>query len=135
MGAVNAVSGEEVDEKQADYDTAAANVTAAQAAVEAATDDIDAARNNIAAAQGDAAAAASDVQAARQRVTAAQATVTSGAAGVDAARGERERRTREYRGGAGGDAVQPRQCPALHRFAGLPEDRRPVQWRHHRPQY
>jgi RND family efflux transporter MFP subunit len=85
LGKVYAVAGQEVDEKQAAYDTADASETAAKAAVDQAIADVSAAKNQVDAAEADARAADADVAAGRQRIAAAQATVQSARAGVVAA--------------------------------------------------
>jgi RND family efflux transporter MFP subunit len=85
LGAVNAVSGQEVDEKQADNQSATANLSAAQDAVAEAQANMESARDAIEAARANDSAAAADIDAARQRVDAAKAVLTSNEDGVVAA--------------------------------------------------
>src|SRR5579862_8651787 len=68
MEAGGVVSGQDLDEKQADYDAAVANVASAQADVESAQADVEAARHAIESAAGDVTAAGADVTAATQKV-------------------------------------------------------------------
>ena len=82
---VDAVSGQEVDEKQAAYDVSQANISSANAAVSGAAADVDAATAAVTSAQADARAAAADVSASRQKIAAAQSAVASARSNVAAA--------------------------------------------------
>lgn len=79
-----AVSGQELDEKEADYDAANANVLAAQADVESAQADIEAARHAVESRTADISAAQADVGAATQKIQAAESSVSAAQSTVDA---------------------------------------------------
>jgi RND family efflux transporter MFP subunit len=79
-----AVSGQALDERQADYDAAAANVTVAQAGVDSALADIEAAKHAIESRDGDVQAATADVAAAGQKIKAAETSIASAQSTVDA---------------------------------------------------
>lgn len=82
---VDAVSGQEVDEKQAAFEVSQANVSAAQAAVSSAQADVEAAQAAYLSSQADVRAAQADVKSGNQKVNAAQAAVLSSKANVEAA--------------------------------------------------
>jgi RND family efflux transporter MFP subunit len=79
-----AVSGQDLDETKAAYESSQAGVTGAQADVETAQADIDAAQAGVQSSQGNLAAAQADVTASEQKVAAARAAVISGRANVAA---------------------------------------------------
>jgi RND family efflux transporter MFP subunit len=79
-----AVSGQELDQTEADYEGSQAAVASAQADVESAQADVEAAQDAVHSREGDIAAAQADVNASRQKVSAAQAAVTSAEANVAA---------------------------------------------------
>jgi RND family efflux transporter MFP subunit len=79
-----AVSGQDLDETKASYESSQADVTGAQADVETAQADIDAAQAVVRSSQGNLAAAKADVTAAEQKIAAAQAAVVSGRANITA---------------------------------------------------
>ena len=81
----NAVSGQEVDEKETDYDASAARVEAAKAVVSSTSADGDAAKESLESAKADVEAAQADVDSGVQRVTAAQSEVQTSQADVVAA--------------------------------------------------
>ena len=82
LAKAGAVSGQELDETQTNYETSQAGVSGAQADVESAQADVDAAQAAVASRQGDVVAAQADVAASRQKIAAAQSAVTSGRAGI-----------------------------------------------------
>ncbi len=79
-----AVSGQELDETQAAFETAQSSVTGAQADVESAQADVEAAQANVGSRQGDVAAAQADVSAAQEKVSAAQSAILSSQASIRA---------------------------------------------------
>ena len=79
-----AVSGQELDETQAAFETAQSSVTGAQADVESAQADVEAAQANVGSRQGDIAAAQADVSAAQEKVGAAQSAIISSQASIRA---------------------------------------------------
>jgi len=79
-----AVSGQELDETQANYESSQSAVTGAQADVESAQADVDAAQAAVGSRQSDLAAAGADVSASKQKIIAAQAAILSGKAGITA---------------------------------------------------
>jgi RND family efflux transporter MFP subunit len=83
---VEAVSGQEVDEKQADNDASQANVEAAQDAISSAQADVNAAQAAYVSSQAEVQAARDDVTAGRARVRAAGSAVASSEASVTASR-------------------------------------------------
>ncbi len=90
LAAGGAVSGQELDETQADFESNQAAVTAAQADVESAQADVDAAQQAVRSREGDVTAAQADVTAAVQNVSAAAAAVTSAQANVQAAQANKQ---------------------------------------------
>jgi len=80
-----AVSQQDLDQKQADSDSAAAAVKSADADVRTAQSDVDAAQHLVVAAQASIQAANADVSAAQQSIIAANAAITSGRAAAMAA--------------------------------------------------
>ncbi|HLK59540.1 MAG TPA: efflux RND transporter periplasmic adaptor subunit [Chthonomonadaceae bacterium] len=80
------VAQQDVDEKQAGLKTAAANVQATRAAIQAAQADVDAAKQEVKSSESAVHAAQADVQASQESVTAADAALKSSEANVDAAR-------------------------------------------------
>lgn len=82
----NAVSGQEVDEKETDYDSSVAKVEGAAAAVSSAEADVDAAKEGLQSAHADVEAANADVDSGRQRIVAAKSVVKAGEADIEAAR-------------------------------------------------
>jgi RND family efflux transporter MFP subunit len=82
----NAVSGQEVDEKETDYSSSVASVEGATAAVSSAEADADAARASLQSARADVDAAKADVDSGRQRLVAARSVVNAGEADIEAAR-------------------------------------------------
>lgn len=82
---VDAVSGQEVDEKQTAYDVSQANVSAANAAVSGAQADVEAAAAAVTSSEADIRAMAADVKATRQKVEAAQSAVASARSNAAAA--------------------------------------------------
>ncbi len=81
----NAVSGQEVDEKQADYDSSVAQVEAANAAVTSAAAQIQAAKESVGLAAADLVAAHADVQSGAGRVSAAKSAFAASQSSVQAA--------------------------------------------------
>ncbi len=79
-----AVSGQELDETQAAFETAQSSVTGAQADVELAQADVEAAQANVGSRQGDVAAAQADIAAAQEKVGAAQSAILSSQASIRA---------------------------------------------------
>ena len=79
-----AVSGQDLDVTQADYEAAQSSVTASQADVESAQADLAAAQATIRARNGDVDAAKADVLSAQQKISAAQSAVVSSRASVQA---------------------------------------------------
>lgn len=79
-----AVSGQELDETQANYESAQAGVTGAQADVESAQADVDAADAAVGSRRSDLIAAQADVSASEQKIAAAQSSVLSGKASITA---------------------------------------------------
>jgi RND family efflux transporter MFP subunit len=86
LAKVDAVSGQEVDEKQADNDASQANVEAAQDAISSAQADVNAAQAAYVSSQAEVQAARDDVTAGRARVRAARSAVASSEASVTASR-------------------------------------------------
>lgn len=84
LARAGAVSGQELDETQASFESSQSGVTGAQADVESAQADVDAAQAAIGSRQGDLTAAQADVSAAQQKIGAAQAGVLSGRASIAA---------------------------------------------------
>lgn len=82
----DAVSGQEADEKESDYDSSRAKVEGAAAAVSSAEADVDAAQEAVRGAEADARAARADVDSARGRVRAARAAIDASRSNVMAAR-------------------------------------------------
>lgn len=82
---VDAVAGQEVDEKQADYDSATAQVAAAKADISTAQAGVAAASDAVTAAQAAFDTAKANVQSGTHRVTSAMAQVQAAQAAVDAA--------------------------------------------------
>lgn len=83
--AQGAVSSQEADEKESDYNALVASVSSAQAAIRSAQADVEAAQENVNASLADVTAAQADVNASRHSVSAAQAAVASNQAMVMAA--------------------------------------------------
>ncbi len=81
----DAVSGQDVDEKQADYDGSIAQVEAAQANVSSAQADVEAGAGAVKSAQAEETAAKADVASGAQGVAAAQASVNAAKANIQAA--------------------------------------------------
>lgn len=81
----DAVSGQDVDEKQADYDGSVALVEAAQANVSSAQADVEAGTDAVKSAEAEERAAKADVASGNQNVAAAQAAVSAARANVQAA--------------------------------------------------
>lgn len=79
-----AVSGQELDETQANYESTQAGVTGAQADVESAQADVDAADAAVSSRRSDLIAAQADVSASEQKIAAAQSGVLSGKASITA---------------------------------------------------
>ena len=85
-----AVSGQEADEKQADYESSMADVANANAAVSTAKADLEAANEAVASARSDAKAAESDVQSGREKIAAEQAALDASKSNVKAAQSNLE---------------------------------------------
>lgn len=79
-----AVSGQETDEKQADYDTATSGVEAAEAAVSSAEADVKAAQETVRSSGAEEQAAEADCRSGRQKVKSAEAAVESSRSNVEA---------------------------------------------------
>ncbi len=79
-----AVSGQDLDETQAAFESAQSGVEAAQADVDSAQADVDAAQAAVRAREGNVAAAQADVSAAREKVNAAKSAIVSGRANIQA---------------------------------------------------
>ena len=119
LGKVNAVSGQEVDEKQADYDGAVDNLSAAGAGVDAARDNVDAAATQVQSALADAQAAGASVDAARQQVHANEAEIQSDQAGMTAAKADVDAGDQDVQAAAadiGSKQAGARQYSALQGF-------------------
>jgi len=82
----DAVAGQEVDEKEADWESNKAKVDAASAAESSAEADVEAAREMVNSANADVAAAKADIESGRQKVNAARSAFASSQSGVQAAR-------------------------------------------------
>jgi RND family efflux transporter MFP subunit len=80
-----AVSGQEADEKEADYESSIADVAAATANVSTATATLEAANEAVLGAQSDAKAAEADVQSGKEKIGAAQAALQASKSDVSAA--------------------------------------------------
>jgi RND family efflux transporter MFP subunit len=85
LEAGDAVSGQDVDEKQADYDAAQAQVEAERANVSSAEADVEGSQGAVRSAQAEESAAKADVESGRQSVAAAVAAVDASRANVQAA--------------------------------------------------
>lgn len=81
----DAVSGQDVDEKQADYDESVAAVAGANAGVSSAQADVQASQENVQSAIAEYQAAEADVTSGREKVSAARSAVESGQSNVRAA--------------------------------------------------
>jgi RND family efflux transporter MFP subunit len=80
-----AVSGQDLDEAQANYETSQANVVAAQADVDSSQADVAAARASVSSRQSDVQAAQADINSAKQKVSAAEAAVAASRSAAAAA--------------------------------------------------
>jgi len=85
----DAVSGQDVDEKQSDYDASIAKVSAAKADVSSAQADVMAAQEIVTSQRAEYSAAQADVASGLQKIQAAQASVQSSQANVQAAQSAR----------------------------------------------
>ena len=81
-----AVSGQELDETEASYESSQSNVAFAQAEIDSGEADIAAARSTVAARDGDVAAAQADVRAAKEKMQAAASAVAYGKSSVIASK-------------------------------------------------
>jgi RND family efflux transporter MFP subunit len=81
----DAVAGQDVDEKQSDWESSEARVEAASAAVSSAQADVDAARETVRSAQADVQAAKADIQSGTQRIRSAESAVHASQSNVQAA--------------------------------------------------
>lgn len=81
-----AISGQDLDEAQANYESDQSNVSAAQADVDSAQADLTAAQETVRARNGDVEAAKADVLSATQKINAAQSAVVSSQASVQASK-------------------------------------------------
>jgi len=81
----DAVSGQEVDEKQSIYDGSVAKVASVQADVSSAEADVQAAQETVKGTQADVLAAKADIASGQQRIEAAKAEIGTSRANIDAA--------------------------------------------------
>jgi len=81
----DAVSGQDVDEKQSDFDASLAKVDAAKASVNSAEADVMAARDTVKSQQAELSAARADVSSGQQKIQAAEAAVGSARSNLEAA--------------------------------------------------
>ncbi|MDR3691693.1 MAG: efflux RND transporter periplasmic adaptor subunit [Fimbriimonas sp.] len=81
----DAVSGQDVDEKQSIYDASMTRVTAAQADVNSSEADVQAAQQTVRGARADVLAASADITSGEQRIQAAKAAIGTSQANIDAA--------------------------------------------------
>jgi RND family efflux transporter MFP subunit len=80
-----AVSGQDLDETEAAYETSLSAVTEAQASVESARADVVSASSEVQAREGDVSAAQADIDSARQKVASARAAIVASQSSVGAA--------------------------------------------------
>jgi len=82
----DAVAGQEVDEKEAEWESNKAKVDAASAAESSAEADVEAARETVNSGNAEVAAANADIQSGRQRINAARSAYSSSQSNVEAAK-------------------------------------------------